>query len=83
MFKKIMAIIALIAIVLLMLDVFVLHYALEIVLPIYIILTLAGLIFMVYSKTGAATRRANEAYRKAKGNDSHADNLDAIEATDE
>ncbi|MBR5137154.1 MAG: hypothetical protein IKV30_03935 [Clostridia bacterium] len=83
MFKKIMAIIALIVIVALMLDVFVLHYALEIVLPIYIILTVAGLIFLVYSKSGEATRRANEARRKAEGNDSDANTLDTIEDTNE
>ncbi len=83
MFKKVMAIIALVAIVLLMLDVFVLHYALEIALPLYIILTVAGLLFLVFSKTGEATMRANQARRMAEEDDSDDQNLDTTEDTNE
>ncbi len=61
MVKKVFAIIALVAFVAVMIDVFFIQYALEIVLPIYIIAMLAGVIVVIFTNTAAATRKVSEA----------------------
>lgn len=69
MLKKVMAIIALVLFVLLMLDVFVFQYALEFVLPIYIIVMIVGMIFTVFSRTSEATDKVRELKEKVDSPD--------------
>ena len=68
MIKKVFAILALIAFVVVMIDVFFVHYALEIVLPIYIVAMIAGVIIVVFSNTAAASHKAAEVRGEEDGN---------------